>query len=376
MISASTSAVPSVTPKPVRAVGVSASRGWRVGAACALFTWVSVLVSGASAQDKPEAVLVFKSATQHPSCPTERELRDAVVSRLGYDPFVVTSSRRVTVSLSEKDRVVTGVVAQVDGAQPPVMREFSTSAADCAELGESLAVSIALALNPLGATSEPSAAASAPEASEPSATPDSPPPMARRPAPESPPRKDRLETPAELAPGEPRVSLEFAPSVSLGRAPSASFGARVGVMAEFATQRGSPRGSAWALGAEVLAESTPGFIAVGQEKVSVQVGALGVVGCHRAPRHLVCALGSIGVAQGEADDQAGQLVSAGPRRTLIAAVGGRVGVPLQLGERLALEPALDVFANVVKTQLLVDDTPIWTAPAVGGSFGLGLRWLP
>ncbi|MGH7440137.1 MAG: hypothetical protein ACRENE_30975, partial [Polyangiaceae bacterium] len=70
-------------------------RRWLVGSA--LLTAVLVCrTAGAT----PSARLVYSRTTEASSCPDEAELRKAVATRLGYDPFFSWARQTVVVQIS------------------------------------------------------------------------------------------------------------------------------------------------------------------------------------------------------------------------------------------------------------------------------------
>jgi hypothetical protein len=103
--------------------------------------------------------LVYGRAAGAITCPSESELRVAVRARLGYDPFFPWADQTIVVHIASRPAGrVSGKVYRVDsdGRASPE-REFTGSVDECSELIETLALAIAMTLDPLhGATTAPS----------------------------------------------------------------------------------------------------------------------------------------------------------------------------------------------------------------------------
>ena len=87
-------------------------------------------------------------------CPDESELRAAVRSRLGYDPFFPWAAQTIVVHVAQRaNRRLSGKVYLVDNSgRASPEREFTTSAGECDELMQTLALAIVITLDPLHGT--------------------------------------------------------------------------------------------------------------------------------------------------------------------------------------------------------------------------------
>ncbi len=93
---------------------------------------------------------VTRGAGAH-SCPSEKELRRAVSSILGYSPFDANARRRVSAVLSASDGTFHARIQLRDTRSHKSLgvRELSASGPTCEELGSAMALAIALAIDPL-----------------------------------------------------------------------------------------------------------------------------------------------------------------------------------------------------------------------------------
>ena len=114
---------------------------------------VSVLVASTWASKSratPSATLVYVREAGTNACPAESDLRKAVASRIGYDPFFPTASKTVIARISRVPSGYRGKVQIVgDDGTALGSRDFSTRGDDCSELLSALALAISIALDDL-----------------------------------------------------------------------------------------------------------------------------------------------------------------------------------------------------------------------------------
>ncbi|MGO9830375.1 MAG: hypothetical protein ACLPJH_09555 [Myxococcaceae bacterium] len=93
---------------------------------------------------------VTRGAGAH-GCPSEKELRRAVSSILGYSPFDANARRRVSAVLSASGGTFHARIHLRDTRSHKSLgvRELSASGPTCEELGSAMALAIALAIDPL-----------------------------------------------------------------------------------------------------------------------------------------------------------------------------------------------------------------------------------
>jgi len=106
-----------------------------------------LVASHASASQS--AHLVYSRAAEASACPDESGLREAVARRLGYDPFVLQSTRLLVVEiLAPEAGLKARVYAIENGDTAGGVRELNSPARDCKELIAAVALAISIAIDP------------------------------------------------------------------------------------------------------------------------------------------------------------------------------------------------------------------------------------
>lgn len=306
----------------------------------------------ASAEEHPQARLEYTRGAGAAECPDEAELKSVVAARLGYDPFSPDAARVVAVGVARQG---SGLVAhlEVRGAAARGSRDLQSSTRDCRELIDSLAVAIAIGIDPLSLSRVPSSLPPLPAAELKAAQPPEPPlPAAVPTVIDARPEKPRASDPVRL-----RASI--GPLVSFGAAPSTNLGitAQVGV-----------RWRAVSIGLEGRADFPVSQQAVDGGRVSASLLAATVLPCAHYGVLLGCLLGTFGALRAE-----GESVTTPLRETkLYAAIGGRLGVEIPLGSIFAIGVHGDLFAPLTQITLRLNDRDVWTTPAVAGGLGAAL----
>lgn len=286
------------------------------------------------------------------SCPSETDLRASVAARLGYDPFVAKDgSDTISVRTRRKGTRIEGIIERSSRGRTNAGRPttIASNATDCVELGSSLAVALAIAVDPLSLTRPP---------------PPSAPPPAAAPAPEpavAPPRNDPpAERPSSPAPpSEPptrsRLLVAAGPSIAASVLPaSPSFGARAAL--------GMSRGMF-----EISVEGRFDPPVKVQDKVGAVEASLALatlVPCFHYRFAIGCALASIGGLRGTGlgFDHTRE------DNTFYAAAGARVGAELALGDLFAIRGLLEGHVPLRPTRLEADVALIWSTPAFAFAF--------
>ena len=103
------------------------------------------------AEDVPYVRLVYEVAPQA-SCPDERYLRDALTSRMGYDPVrgEGKGSVEVRVASGGAGALAATVTFQADPSTKPTRRELAAKDGRCVDLVQAVAVTLAILVDPLG----------------------------------------------------------------------------------------------------------------------------------------------------------------------------------------------------------------------------------
>src|SRR5581483_5368620 len=123
----------------------------------------------------PPVQMRLDHASAAPACPDAATLQRAVAERLGRDPFTSDARQTLVVRLSGKARAFRAELKVVDEAGAAKgQKTLQSKAADCGELASSVALAMALIIDPLLVTRPP------PPAQPPAApTPVAPPPVAQ-----------------------------------------------------------------------------------------------------------------------------------------------------------------------------------------------------
>jgi hypothetical protein len=333
----------------------------RRSARAAVFATAAVVTSTAMARAEHASVtLSYSSAKSAKSCPDENTFRSLVAARLGYDPFVSAGVRTLAVDFERRGNEVVGRLdLSTDGDAKAVKRTLRTSAGDCFELATSMALVVAVAVDPNAV----------PGSTPPSATPA--PPVPAPPASKT-PTSDSLATtkPAPAAPRGPdrperagaNLRLELAGLLTGGVVPSLSAGIRAGVGLDFGT---------WSVRAEgsfVSAGSRENPVGPGEVSAFALAGSLTPCVDAIAADSLgleLCAVGSLGTLRSTAKE----VTRAAPTSTLLASLGPRVATMAMFSHVLGLGIAAEAPFSLSRAHLYIDDggvrNQVWAQPRVG-----------
>lgn len=128
--------------------------------------WLVILIASAcqtlglparAANERAQAQLRYEREQGTESCPSEPDLRAAVAARLGYDPFVANDGLdTIVVRTRRRGTRLEGTIERIEpsrrqGGRPTTIASL---AGDCGELGASLAVALAIAVDPLSIARE------------------------------------------------------------------------------------------------------------------------------------------------------------------------------------------------------------------------------
>jgi hypothetical protein len=316
--------------------------GARTGAIA--FT-VATLGPGAGRADVPERFsLDVEHGENTTSCPTEKELHEAVSARLGYEAFGKSGTRvRVRFESVGGGFSVSSELSSQKGA--PL--KHTQRARDCGLLLAPTAITLALIVDPLG-----NGAARPPSDPAPTKTLAADPEPAAR-APSSPP-------PSAVAVSEPSprwgLRIGLGPQVVVGATPSAAAGAHVAVAA---------RRGAFGVGLEGRGD-LPASQSYASGTVSGHVLAVSAVPCLHAAWFSGCVIGTLGTLEGEGEGMRN------PSRAsaLYAAAGARLGLEGRLGRWARLEMQGDVLAGLTRTTMYIDGVGVWTTSPIQGALGI------
>lgn len=276
------------------------------------------------------------------ACPDEATLRRLVAARLGNDPFVDEGDALVTVRLKAGPPVFAEVLLESPRGAAP--RRKALSGADCTSLLNSVAITVALTVDPLLRKSEPPPVSAPPLVVESPPTPTPAPPVTP-PAPEKkpePPVRGSLSAGASLNLG---LSLVVQPTLRL---------------------EGRLHFSIWSLGLEGrFGWPVSGALADGGAlTTSAVLGA--VVPCLTWRWLSGCVDLSLGALRLE-----GQALAAARQATVFhASVGLRALFAVPLGDSFSLGVLAEGQVPLTRASALVGTTRVWTVAPIGGGLGL------
>ena len=329
----------------------------RALAACLL---VAGLVGSAAASAGPRAVqLVYIRGAGAEQCPSQAELQQGIIARLGRDPFWGRGASQmwITISRSGTELVATIAARAEDGGAAQV-RAVTSRRAECVELASAVELAIAIAIDPVAATGGPSQAPG--DVAEPFEPPSAPPGSV---------------APASGAPGAaPLVAVQRTATPEARSARDRHWFVGAGLLlSAWAGPSPSP-GFALDLGARQRAWSLTleGRVDYPTEK-AVPGGAVGAVPilaaavpCYHVRWLAACAVAAAGVLRGSAADLPGARVDVTP----YCAAGARLAAELPVGARFALGAHVDALATLTPTHLQIYQAEVWHTP--GASMTLGL----
>ena len=324
---------------------------------------LAVLALTALARDaaaSPTSRLVYVRGAGAESCPDEPEMRRAVATRLGYDPFRPLASTTLTAEVRRENGVFRGRVRLVDDAGVERgARDLESRAADCRDLTTAMALSMSIAIDPLSLMG--------PRPADPEVVdqPLSPVPVpVPVPVPDLPPSgTDDARQPPPPPPDDPlRLSFALATHITFGIAPAPSLGLRLS--AEIRTTRLS-LGLEGRLDLPASAETAEG----GRSRTSLSGGTL--VPCVRVP--LAWACGVLLVAR--VDAEAVDVTSPRSEGFLFLGAGGRLVTAIPLGQDFSLRLGGDILAHPLPFELTVNGRRIYRSSTVSALAGLGIAWI-
>jgi hypothetical protein len=313
-------------------------------------------VASAAESPKTRAALDYVLSGAKQECPTRERLIDAVASRLGYDPFQGSeTTRRVQVSIEFARGSYTGTLV-LEGQR--VLRS-----SNCNELVDSLAVAIALGLDPdsaLGPTPAPAATPTVPLA--PPALPSAP--ASSPSAPTSTTSSDHATKAAPLEKSileTERFHIWFGPLGSLADTPSFTGGLALGGDLALSTR------VAWFAEASSTLRSSVTVGRGGRGTVAANVSQVMTGPCVVFGAPVLCLTASGGMHAAVGSDVAVARKDLSP----YAALGFRAGARLPLGASFFIQAFADVQVPLVRPELQIDHKTLWEAEVITARLGLG-----
>jgi hypothetical protein len=314
-----------------------------VVAAGAATTWSGI----AQADERVHAHLTYGPDANVERCPTERELRDAVAARIGYDPFdaapgAAAEPREVIVLVHKRGG---GIVGSLELRGPhPGQRELASPRGDCRELLDSFAVAIAIGLDPSSLT-RPPGDPPPPAPAQPSVPPvviEPPVKPAERPSP--PPASEPID-----------VRLGGGPMVAFGELPAPAPGLAVSVGLRWRWLEPTLEGVATLPATQISDAGT----------VKASLLAVAVLPCGHAGLAFGCVGVTIGTLRGEGEGSGSPLHGS----ELYAAASVRGGAELAVTRSIWIRGYVEAVAPLTRITLQLAAQDVWRMPSVAARVG-------
>jgi hypothetical protein len=312
----------------------------------------------------PRVSLSYSQGPRVNGCPPESRLREAVVSRLGEDPFEPAGARRFQVEIAAAGAGLEGRITLFDeNGNVAGARRFEGSAGHCPELVAAMALAISLAINPdLVVNEDAPALDSADDDSEAVTTP---PPHAGSDAPKSPRRDAASPVPMPARAATPPWSFALGAGVhgAVGTAPEPALGA----MAFARARRGI---ASLALEARFDAPFDHDVGASGAGSVHASLWAGAVVPCV----HFAWLRGCWVALAGDLAAGSRNVSEQRSPHGLFAATGPRAGVEWPLLETLSVSAQLDGLVTVQPVRIVLDGRQIWRSAPLSAALTIAAVW--
>lgn len=332
----------------------------------AVVTW-ALWMSCPQASARELATLVYSKSERAQRCPSEAELKNEVVRRLGYDPFRDSAPRRVWVVLEQSPLGYFARIELSSGRDVLGVRELHVVGA-CEQLLDLIALSLSIAIDPKRAqTREPAEASEIDAESAPSADPtsqseDGPdePRSAESPAARPGTVSTRANRPVSSAPRPDPSQLRIAllPELNLDSLPSPAFGGWLSVGLYRA-------GLAVTLGARATAPVRTQL--AGGGFVESRMIAAAVSGCGTRWLLEVC-----GVFQlGRFSAASSQVIAPARDSVFYGTVGPRLALEWPRTGRFAVRLQTEAAINLAPLTLELLERRVWSAPGIALFLGAG-----
>ena len=317
------------------------------------------LVGSAAANAGPRAVhLVYNRGAGAEQCPSQAELQQGIIARLGRDPFWGRGARQVWITISRSGtELVATIAAQAEDGAAAQVRAVTSRRTECVELASTVELALAIAIDPVAAMGRPSQAPG--DIAEPFEPPSAPTGSVAS-APGA-PEAAALGTTRRPATPEVRSGRDLHWFVGAGLLLSTRAGP--GTSAGLALDLGARRG-AWSLTLEGRVDD-PTEADGGAISASLVLAA--AVPCYHVRWLAACAVAAAGILRGSA---APDLPDAQVDMTPYCAAGARVAAELPVSGRFALGAHVDVLATLTPTHLRVDQVEVWHTPVASVTLGL------
>ncbi len=310
---------------------------------------VLAVPSPALASEPVHARLVYNTDDPAGACASEAEFRGKVAARLGYDPFQADAAWLFRVRVDARRKPAHAEILTEQDGKSTGRRALDETRCDA--LLETVASTVAIAIDPVAATPGP-----APLPPPPAGTA-----AAARSGNVSAARDTTVASPVPKAsPSAPVVPYLYLDGTgAFGRTAGTALGGRAGFGLRY-------RGVSVA--GEARGEATPDAVRLtALDSAYWSVFSGGIVGCGDKSIFELCAVFAMGSLQAKARN----VDRPSLKGTLFASVGARLGIEVPIAGEIALRANAELGIPLVRTTFIVAGEPVWTAPAGQGTFALG-----
>jgi hypothetical protein len=342
----------------------------------AIVAIIAIVAGERTARAAASARLFYGKSSAVQGCADESELRRAIAQRVGYDPIFPMAPNSVAVSITRDGEQF---VAEVKLANREGLlvgsRTLRAAAARCGELTDTIALTVAIALDtndrltpsdaPAGdpASTSPDGSSTPANASTPSGAAQPPggsmvPPFVAPNATD----KEAESPPSPVSPAPwPRLEIGAGVTAAWQISPAASLGAAGSVDLRWAR---------FSLGVEGWLDAPASSAAIGIPGATVRTSFIGAgpTACLHAGGFFGCALAIAGSLHAEAPGVPG----ASTGRALDVLAGLRGGVALPLTGALSLRLSLDLLADPLRPAVRASGQQPWEAPLFAAASQLAL----
>lgn len=308
------------------------------------------------ARATPTARLVYVRGEGAATCVDEEGLKLAVAKRLGYDPFRVLADNTVSVDVRKQgSRFVARLKLSDHEGRERGVRELASKSDDCADLTDTLALTVSIALDPLSLTRPPPPPPGPVDETATPALPPEPPPAEPTPPPEPPPAKPQ-STPS--TPRKTSFAVGLGAHATIGAGPSPAFGPDLYVGAQVSAFE-------LQLSGRIDAPSSANISTGGS--VSTSLAAASLAPCLRFRWFAFCAQGTLGALTTSSQDVTRPRSDSG----VWFALGSRASITVPIAAGFGARIFAELSFPLTPYELRLGGTAVYGSSAVMGSFGVG-----
>jgi hypothetical protein len=358
-----------------------AKQAWRAAFASMIAAFVAWLAAApVRAEPGPRRARVRLELTRGPGterCPDEQFLRAETARHMGFDPFDAEAPLTMAASIGHEQGELAAAIFLRDRGGRVLWADGYSTRGDCTTLVAAMGLSIAAQLSDPGERPPPAAPAARERpatSAEASCSPERP--CAGQPAPSkaaparaqppvrAPPRSGAGQAAAERF----RWTVGAGATMALGLTPGVAVGPALSV---------AGRWPSWSVALEARGLASLSTKVTRAEDVRVTISVLTANAAVCLHRHFLfaCGVGELGVLRSVPEVP----LNPEPLLDLRAGIGARAGVTWSFSESLSGYGYTEVVQRLVDWSLLrhksiaESERTVWSAPAVGVAFGMGLQ---